>query len=114
MNELQRHIAFCPHCGNTAPQRIVFRHSYESEWYDSKGNRSDGPGPPCEAIVCVCETCNEVLLYDGIAETEFGDWPALQYPRGTELHESIPSPTRKVYTEALRIKRLAPQTLSLS
>ena len=43
-----------------------------------------------EAIVCVCETCNQVLLYDGIEGYEIDAWSALQYPQGTELHESVP------------------------
>src|SRR5439155_12194123 len=114
MSESQRHIAFCPHCGNTAPQRVVFRHLYESEWYDSDGKRTKDPGPQCEAIVCVCETCNQVLLYDGIEGYEIDAWPALQYPQGTELHESVPSSVGEVYREAARIKRIAPNAFAVT
>lgn len=38
-NEVIRH---CPHCGNTAPQKLAFEHEYEDrEFYDIDGAPAD-------------------------------------------------------------------------
>ena len=113
MSADEPHIAFGPHCGNTAPQRIVFTHSYHTAWYDTRGRNDDYPGPECEAIVCICETCDEMLLYDGIARSEVGEWPLLAYPRNPELDSSVPEPVRDVYTEAARVKNQAPNAFGV-
>ncbi len=107
------HTAFCPHCGNVAPQRVLLRHSYQSEWYDPSGQKMSEPGPDLEAIVCICCTCNELLVYDGIAESEFGAWPPLGYPESGELHKSVPPQIRAVYAEAARVKRTAPNAFAV-
>lgn len=112
MADIARHTGFCPHCGNTAPQQVVLRHPYESEWYDPEGKKVIEVAPECEAIVCICETCNEVLLYDGIAEGLAG-WPPLQYPQSAELADSVPTSVREVYSEASRIKRTAPNAFAV-
>jgi hypothetical protein len=113
MDKSQRHIAFCPNCGNTAPQRVVHSHRYFTKWYGTDGKPGDHCGPECEAILCVCETCNEALLYDGVSESESGAWPSLKYPLSPELHRSVPSTVRSVYAEASRIKALAPNAFAV-
>jgi hypothetical protein len=115
MPDPERHVAFCPHCGNTAPQRIVLRHAYTTDWYGSDGQRlpTEDGNPDCEAIVCTCETCNEILLYNGLAVSETGEWPDLQYPRGSQLHTSVPADVRDVYDEAARVKAQAPRAFAI-
>ncbi len=112
MTEADR-TAFCPHCGNVAPQRVMLRHSYQTEWYDLSGQKMTEPGPDMEAIVCICRTCNELLVYDGMAESECGAWPPLGYPDSGELHKSVPSQIRAVYAEAARVKRTAPNAFAV-
>ena len=114
MSEPNKYIAFCPHCGNKSPQREVFCHSYRDTWYGSDGRPLEqGDGPASEAIVCVCETCNSVLLYDGIAHSETGVWPELMYPESENLPKSVPETVRDIYREAAIIKRNAPNAFAI-
>jgi hypothetical protein len=82
-------------------------------WYSSDGSPGEDDGPECEAVVCICETCNDVLLYNGVSESETGDWPSLSYPQSPSLHESVPDRIRAVYEEASRIKRQAPNAFAV-
>src|SRR2546422_11313930 len=59
--EIQRKIAFCPHCGNHAPQRAVFRHETRETGYDDKGNPEEEF--PTECFLGLCETCDQPWLY---------------------------------------------------
>lgn len=114
MNEHRRHIAFCPHCGNRSPQRIVFEHSYRDTWYSEDGcEMPEYEAPNSEAIVCVCETCDAVLLYDGIAYSESGQWPDLAYPRDASMGPSVPEQIRSIYREAAIVKRNAPNAFAM-
>jgi len=109
-----RHIDFCPHCGNRCPQRIEFVHSYRESWYSDDGTElPHDEGPDCEAIVCICETCNAVLLYDGISQDETGNWPSIAYPRDTRLHRAAPEAIRAIYNEAALVKRNAPNAFAM-
>src|SRR5882724_9074915 len=108
MAENLRRVAFCPHCGNTAPQRLLYSHSYETDWYGPDGRLDPEMTPQSEALLFVCETCGEALLYAGVARSESNAWPELAYPEGVTLPDSVPEPIRDVYAEAARIKRLAP------
>lgn len=114
MTEQRRHIDFCPHCGNRSPQRIALVHSYRDSWYGEDGKElPDDEGPDCEAIICICETCNAVLLYDGISRVETGYWPELRYPRDTQLHKAAPEVIRDIYNEAALVKRNAPNAFAM-
>lgn len=62
-----------------------------------------------EAILCVCTTCNEPLLYNGIERAEYGEWPGLAYPETGELHDAVPDSVRDTYQEAFGIKAKAPR-----
>jgi hypothetical protein len=108
----QKIISFCPHCGNKAPQRVAYTHRYRATMYGVDGTVDDD-GPTCEAILCICETCSEVLLYDGFAEIETGCRPELSYPRGPRLHRSVPKRIQDVYEEASRIKQQAPNAFAV-
>lgn len=113
MTSQQNHVAFCPHCGNVTPQQISLTHSYETKWYDSDGNETPDGGPECEAIICICGTCNEVLLYDGVNRYDGDGWPALRYPHSHSLDESVPAIVRKSYAEACRVYRTAPNAYAV-
>jgi hypothetical protein len=92
----------------------VLEHEYTDTWYGQDGKampRDDGP--PSEAIVCVCETCDAALLYDGIAYDVSGNWPDLVYPRNTTLPSSVPQAVRDIYSEAAVVKRNAPNAFAI-
>lgn len=111
MTETPR-VAFCPQCGNEAPQNVLYTHRYKTVWYGEKGTPNHD-GPDCEAILCACATCREPLLYDGISRDEYGVWPSLAFPEKGEMHKSVPESVREVYSEAFRVKRTAPRAFAL-
>ena len=114
MHDHSRHVDFCPHCGNRAPQRVVFEHSYQDAWFSSSGDMlPKDEGPESEAIICVCETCAGILVYDGIAYSESGAWPELVYPRGASIHRSAPKTVQAIYREAATIKTNAPNAFAI-
>ena len=55
--ETIRNVAFCPHCGNKAPQRLIHTHHCVEVDTDAKA-----PNLPEAYFVAVCETCNELLV----------------------------------------------------
>jgi hypothetical protein len=91
----------------------MLRHRYQTQWYGSDGKLVDGPSPDCETIVTICETCDEVLLYDGIAEDEVDARPQLQWPRDIRLDKAVPSVVAHVYEEASKIKHVAPNAFAV-
>jgi hypothetical protein len=115
LNKTQRrHVAFCPHCGNTTPQRIAFEHRYRDTWFGSDGKPwAPDEGPESEAIVCICDTCEAVLLYDGVSYVESGCWPELMYPRDTTLPKGVPVAIRDIYAEARVVKQNAPNAFAM-
>jgi len=113
MNDSVPHIAFCPHCGNTAPQKVVHTHRYRSERYSPEGKKANDPGPDMEALLCVCQTCDDVLLYDGACQWEVEGWPSLVYPTAAQLPESIPRSVREAYAEAAAVKAKAPNAYAV-
>lgn len=114
MTEPSRHIGFCPHCGNRSPQRIALVHSYRESWYSEDGTEiPDSENPDSEAIVCICETCNAVLLYDGVSQGETGSWPELVFPRDTQINRAVPVAIRNIYGEAALVKRNAPNAFAM-
>ena len=114
MNQPRKHVAFCPHCGNRSPQRIALEHTYHDTWYGEDGKAlAHDEGPESEAIVCICETCNAVLVYDGISYSESGTWPELMYPRDTTLPVSVPAAVRGIYREAVMVKQNAPNAFAI-
>ena len=103
-----RKILFCPHCGNTAPQKLIYTHEYEDDAYDMDGKKSD-IGPPCEYFLRSCETCNDLLLYHSFIEDE----PELLFPKPVKLPISVPQNVRECYSEAARIKNNAPNAYAV-
>ncbi len=114
MNEI-RNIAFCAHCGNTAPQKLVLNHSCREDGYNNEGIRSEGE-IPVEYYVAVCETCNAILLYYDFGGTlDEKDFTSsdLVYPKKNEMDASVPASVKSCYSEADRIKNLAPNAYAV-
>lgn len=110
-----RRVAFCPHCGNRAPQRHILTQNYLGEGYSMDGDLA-GTNFPCACYVAVCETCNQVLLYHAIIDVvEDKDFHLadLIWPDPGVLHRAVPKAVVDCYSEAARIKNLAPNAFAV-
>ena len=107
-NEAPRDVAYCPHCGNDAPQRLVAVHNPE---------RDDAGDFGYFALVA-CETCGRPLLYRSLFE-KIAITAALAvrfslkeyklvWPKAGNLHNSVPQSVRTCYEEAAGIKNRSP------
>jgi len=105
--EVQRDIAYCPHCGNDSPQEVVATHN--------RFGRHEGWS---YFTLVFCHTCRAALLYHrdpnrsgasrGFALKDHD----LLWPQINGLHRSVPQRIREVYEEAARIKRRAPNAFA--
>lgn len=110
--ETIRHILFCPHCSNRAPQRHIHTQEYLEHGYP----RDDSIDIQCAYYVVVCETCNRILLYrtfSYVEENKDFHHANLIYPNPGVLHKSIPKAICECYIEAARIKNLAPNAFAV-
>lgn len=109
-----RRVAYCPHCGNRAPQKLIHKQRYLERAWDSDGGEADPI--PWSTFVAACETCHNVLLYDNTADqledTDFTSGELI-YPNAGQLRSSVPAVIRQIYEEAWRIKELAPNAFSV-
>jgi hypothetical protein len=67
-----RNVAFCPHCGNRAPQKLLHRHQCsERAWvmWDEE-DRDEESQLDAVYFIATCETCQGILLY-----AAFDDYP---------------------------------------
>jgi len=112
--ETIRRVAFCPHCSNRAPQRLIHTQEYLDQGYPRDDSASNDI--PCSFYVVVCETCNEILLYhsfgDFVEDKDF-HLAHLIYPDSGVLHKSVPKTVCECYVEAARIKNLAPNAFAV-
>lgn len=113
MSEIRK-VAYCSHCGNRAPQKLIHKQEYsEKVWSASDGSEDVAPW---SSFVAVCETCGHLLVYDNpgdqLEDSKFhlGD---LVYPKSGRLHSSVPESIAKVYAEAYRIKSIAPNAFAV-
>lgn len=110
-----RNVAFCPHCGNKAPQKLVYSNQYLSYGFDMQGNKT-ADDMPAAYFVAECETCHEILVYLAEAyipeKNQFSDigliWPDPGY-----LGKGVPESIREIYKEAIRIINLAPNAFAV-
>ena len=111
--ETIRHVLFCPHCSNRAPQRLIHTQEYLEHGYPS----DDSIDIECACYVVVCETCNKILLYrtfSYIEENKYFHRADLIYPPNPgNLHKSVPKVICECYVEAARIKNLAPNAFAV-
>lgn len=107
-----KRIAFCPHCGNRAPQRLVYMQQFDERvWLTSTGQED---AHPAAYFVAVCETCSEVLIYQAymaFEETDFRE-AKLVWPK-VALDVSVPEGVARIYEEAARIKAIAPNAFAV-
>ncbi|MDD5606087.1 MAG: DUF4145 domain-containing protein [Patescibacteria group bacterium] len=115
-----RQISFCPHCSNTAPQRLLLAHSCEEEFYTMEG---DVAGPePMTYYVAECETCHKLLIYKaGVIDMSQGSLinednfthGRLVFPR-QEIIDSklVPPKIRACYQGALKVKNIEPNAFA--
>lgn len=115
MDDAVRRVAYCPHCGNRAPQKLIRRQRYlERTWSGPDGAEIDPTH--WSTFIVVCETCGQILLYDNLAdETDDAhfDTCELVYPRSARLHISVPRRIAEVYEEASRIREIAPNAFAV-
>ena len=114
MEEIIRRVAFCPHCGNRSPKRLIHTQRCSGTGWaitDDKAVEMD-----IEYYVAICETCDHVLLYRAIdSEVSANDFvhADLEYPDSGNLHKSVPEVIRDIYDEAFRIKEIAPNAFAV-
>ena len=104
-------VAYCPHCGNTAPQSL--------EGMCSHLHNRDGAH---HFFFTQCLSCNEALTYryvdpgNSIPEVSHGRFDLKKYelvwPRPSELNDCVPISVRKIYAEAALIKTRAPNAFA--
>lgn len=103
-----RDVAYCPHCGNHAPQRFIGTHS----------RLADPKEETAYYTLVACETCDRGLLYvSGYVKPTpamfYGGGFSLKdkqlvWPNAGTLHESVPDAVRACYEEAAGIKGRSP------
>ncbi|SDE52608.1 DUF4145 domain-containing protein [Desulfuromonas thiophila] len=114
MTETIRKVAYCPHCGNKAPQRLIHSQNYYEKSWSISDNSVDEH--PWGTFVAVCETCGHILLYDNpLAQFEERQFHTggLEFPTSGKLHKSVPKLIAAVYEEAFRIKSIAPNAFAV-
>lgn len=97
---------FCPHCGNTTPQKEVYEHKYDEEV------NVVGSGPEAvdaSYVVRVCGACDQVVLYHRYMDIDESE--SLVYPEMALGHQA-PRAIHKVYREALRVRRASPSAFA--
>jgi hypothetical protein len=113
--EIQR-VGDCPHCGNSAPQKLIYVHSYEATSYDMKTGQPSEFGPECDYYIAICPTCNDLLIYhtqlEDVTQTNFVA-AELLFPSGVALDSSVPESIRVAYDEAIRIRNIAPNAYAV-
>ena len=107
----EQDVAFCPHCGNTAPQEL--------QGCSVSLHHSDGAH---NYYLTRCATCLEGLLYRHIDPRNTGPTILhgrfclaqyeLVWPAHGQLHSSVPDSIRRIYAEAALIKARAPNAFA--
>jgi hypothetical protein len=110
-----RCVAFCPHCGNRAPQKLVYKKHFYSYGFDMQGNKTDND-LPAAYFIAECETCHEILVY--LAEAHIPDEKnfidsSLIWPDPGFLGQGVPELIKAIYREATVIKNLAPNAFAV-
>lgn len=107
-----RSVLLCRHCGNNAPQKLLFNCSGKEAIYTEEGGTFELED---YYYLTQCETCSNVSLYTSY---EFADNPenwwegSLLYPASKDLPALIPEKVRKAYLEASRISKIAPNAFA--
>ncbi len=110
MSDIQG-VAYCPHCGNTAPQTLQGTCSHL--------HNADGAH---HFFFTQCQSCLEALTYrhidsrNSVPEISHGQFDLSKYelvwPKPSGLHDCVPPLVRKIYAEAAVIKTRAPNAFA--
>ena len=108
-------VAFCPHCGNKAPQTLLLSHDCISEeWY--LDGRVSSNKEPATYFVSECNTCHHILLYYAQSDIPFPkDFASadLVWPESLAIGHGLPKSVAECYAEAQRVKRTAPNAFAV-
>src|SRR5580704_1929168 len=108
-------VAYCPHCGNEAPQRLIHRQSYSEKMWDAKTGEPF-EDEPWSSFVASCETCGNVLVYDNpgdqTEEMQFSKCD-LVYPKTPFLSPVIPRQIATSYAEAFKVRAISPNAFAV-
>jgi hypothetical protein len=103
MDNGQRSVGYCPHCGNKAPQKLLYTHLYSTG--DDEENFVN-----VSFFLAAYETCNGALLY---SETDEDFPPAssfteawLAWPTSHRLHYLVPAKIAAFYGKAARVRKI--------
>jgi len=109
-----RRIAYCPHCGNRAPQELIHTQKYLERVWHPDGEESKSSA--WSMFVAVCDTCNQLLLYENLGDQtdpNHFDKCELVFPRPFRFNIAVPREIAAIYEEATRIKELAPNAFAV-
>jgi hypothetical protein len=103
-------VLVCPHCGAEASQRLSFHHCPRRN--DEKRNR-----PYPVYWVAICQAYNELSIWGdeqshGLVGFQCGNLTVV-YPRKELLKGPVPERITRIYSEAQRIRELAPNGFSV-
>lgn len=117
MDEIRK-VGFCPHCGNRAPQKLLYRHHCSEIAWIMRDEEDKDEESPLDAVyfIATCETCRGILLYasfDSYPEDEQFHLTRLVWPESGVSHEFIPEKVSNIYDEAERIKNIAPNAFAV-
>lgn len=108
-------IAYCPHCGNEAPQRLIHTQRYMEKTIESSTGKPSGDAP-WSSFVAACSTCGQLLVYDNAGdqtpEARFSKCE-LVYPKVPFIPLSVPHKIADAYSEAARIKGISPNAFAV-
>jgi hypothetical protein len=109
-----RNIGFCPHCGNKSPQKLIHTQGTSGTgWIIEDGEEVD---LTVVYFVASCETCNHILVYRAVEEIpddKYFTSAELVFPESGKLPSPVPKTVSNIYSEALRIKNLAPNAFAV-
>jgi len=117
MNQRWTKIAFCPHCGNKTTHLFLYTHCFEGivTFFDEEHDWEYDESLPEQYDLAICETCKGPLLYyEGYGPATEEDFKKsyLIWPKQKKLSEKVPQRIREYYEEAIRIKRIAPNSFA--
>ena len=108
-------IAYCPHCGNEAPQRLIHTQRYREKIFEGRTGKPSGDAP-WSSFVAACSTCGDVLVYDNAgdqtSDTQFSTCE-LVHPKAPFIPVSVPPSIAAAYSEASRVKTISPNAFAV-
>ena len=111
---LTRFVAYCSHCNHETYQIARLTQDYWEKCQASDGTQVMVPGT---YFVCVCEGCEQVLLYGkfpGHREADVLPDAELLWPERRELPSVVPERIRAIYREASAVRDASPNAFAVS